>query len=430
MKAFDIALKDLTRSFRSASGIVFMFVLPLLVTGMFYFMFGNIAGNGEFSLPRTKVIIANLDEGGPHLQISAKNSPDGKKVHTMGELVVNILQSEDLADLLETTRVSAAANARVAVDRQEAQVAVIIPADFSRTFADTDQQAAIEFYQDPTLTIGPEIIRAVLNRFVDSLGGVKIVVNVFEDEAAPADVALTGQVVQRYMETSLMQETDLSEALLDIHATAAAPKQPENSLLNIIGPIMGGMMIFYAFFTGASTAESILREEEERTLPRLFTTPTPQAIILTGKFLAVFLTVLVQVFTVMVVARLVFGIQWGPPVPMILAAAGTVLSAASFGICANSFLKNTRQSGVLFGGVLTITGMVGMISTFFQGAATATFLGNTVSLLVPQGWAVRALKQSMDNAPAAEFGLTALVLLGWSVAFFTLGVWRFNKRYA
>ncbi len=33
-------------------------------------------------------------------------------------------------------------------------------------------------------------------------------------------------------------------------------------------------MIFYAFFTGTSTAQSILKEEEERTLPRLFTTPT------------------------------------------------------------------------------------------------------------------------------------------------------------
>ena len=39
---------------------------------------------------------------------------------------------------------------------------------------------------------------------------------------------------------------------------------------------MGGMMIFYAFFTGASTGQTILQEEEEGTLPRLFTTPTPQ----------------------------------------------------------------------------------------------------------------------------------------------------------
>lgn len=430
MKALDIALKDLTRSFRSAFAVVFMFVVPLLVTGMFYFMFGNIANNGEFSLPKTTVIVANLDEGGPRFQISAKNTPDGKKVRTMGELVVSILQSEETADLLQTTLTHSAADARAAVDRQAAQVAVIIPPDFSRNFADSDEQAAIEFYRDPTLTIGPEIIRAVLNRFMDGLGGVKIVVNVFLDEAAPDDTILVGQVVQQYMDMSLLQTTDLTESLLDIRAPAAAPpKRDENMLLSILGPIMGGMMIFYAFYTGASTAQSILREEEERTLPRLFTTPTPQATILTGKFLAVFLTVLVQVVVLLVVARLIFGIQWGNPIPVVVSAAGIVFSAASFGICVNSFLKSTRQGGVLFGGVLTVTGMIGMIGTFFQGSSSAEKLGGTVSLLVPQGWAVRGLRQAMDSASAGEFGLTALVLLGWSAVFFIIGVWRFNNRY-
>ena len=54
-------------------------------------------------------------------------------------------------------------------------------------------------------------------------------------------------------------------------------------------------MIFFAFFTGAASAQSILTEEEKGTLPRLFTTPTPELSILGGKFLAVALTVLVQV---------------------------------------------------------------------------------------------------------------------------------------
>ena len=54
MKAFDIAFKDMTRSFRSFFAVVFMFIVPLLVTGMFYFMFGNIASNGGFNLPRTR----------------------------------------------------------------------------------------------------------------------------------------------------------------------------------------------------------------------------------------------------------------------------------------------------------------------------------------------------------------------------------------
>ncbi len=86
MKILDIALKDMTRSFRSAMGLVFMFAIPLLVTGMFYFMFGNIANQGDFNLPRINVTIANLDEGGPKLQAGFENIPGGIQADTLRKI--------------------------------------------------------------------------------------------------------------------------------------------------------------------------------------------------------------------------------------------------------------------------------------------------------------------------------------------------------
>ncbi len=436
MKAFDIALKDMTRSFRSTFAVVFMFGVPLLVTGMFYFMFGNIAGEGGFNLPKTKVIIANLDEGGPKFQVNPKNIPGGKKADTMGELVVSILQSDEMTDLIEVMLADSAESARSAVDNQAAQVAIIIPTDFSHKFADVDEEAVIEFYQDPTLTIGPAIMKSILNRFMDGMAGVKIAVNVFLDEADTSEQALAGQVVQLYLKESLAESDDMEEELLEVRNPAqhggAQDKEEEtqNLLLSIVGPIMGGMMVFYAFFTGASSAESILKEEEERTLPRLFTTPTSQATILTGKLLSVFMTVSVQVVVLLIAAHLIFGIQWGDFPSVALMAAGIIISASSFGIFVNSFLKNTKQGGVLFGGVLTVTGMMGMIKIFAMNSPIAQTMGNTVSLLVPQGWAVRGLMQSMTGEPLDSILLTLLASLVWSAAFFIVGVWRFNRRYA
>jgi len=434
MKAVDIALKDLSRSFRSAFAVMFMFGIPLLVTGMFYFMFGNIASGGDFNLPKTKVVIANLDEGGPKFQVNTKNIPGGKDAHTMGQLIVGILQSEDLSKLIEVTLVPDADSARAAVDRQAAQVALIIPPDFSKQFADVNGKAVIEFYQDPTLTIGPSIIRSILNRFMDGMSGVKIAVNVFLDEADPKDDGLAGQVVQEYLHNSLTQTEDPEKALLDVRSPTSVPVDPAtettNLLLRIVGPIMAGMMVFYAFYTGTSTAQSILKEEEERTLPRLFTTPTSQAIILTGKFLSVFITVLVQIIVLLIAGNLIFGIRWGEFLPVALIAAGTVLSASSFGIFVNSFLKSTRQGGAVFGGVLTVTGMLGMISIFATGSPSAAQLGDTVSLMVPQGWAVHGLQQAMNGQPLTSVLITFLVMLVWSVVFFFVGVLRFNKRYA
>ena len=433
MKAFDIALKDMKRSFRSAFAVVFMFGVPLLVTGMFYFMFGNIASEGGFNLPKTKVMIANLDEGGPKFQVNPKNIPGGKKADSMGDLIVSILQSENMADLIEITSAPSAEAARASVDNQESQVAIIIPKDFSHQFADVDGKAVIEFYQDPTLTLGPAIMRSILNRFMDGMSGVKIAVNFFVDEAKPEQLALTGQVVNQYLKVSLAEDDDPEAELLEVRSPANGPKndaaESQNLLLGVVGPIMGGMMVFYAFYTGTSTAQSILKEEEERTLPRLFTTPTSQATILTGKLLSVFMTVAAQVIVLLIAAHLIFGIQWGDTLSVTLMAAGIIFSASSFGIFVNSFLKNTKQGGVVFGGILTVTGMIGMISIFAINSPAAAKLGGSVSLLVPQGWAVRGLMQTMNNQPLNSVLITMLVSFAWSAAFFIIGVWRFNRRY-
>jgi ABC-2 type transport system permease protein len=431
VKVLDIAIKDLTRSFRSAIALAFMFVVPLLVTGMFYFMFGSSASSGEFELARIRVIIANLDRKAPRLQASSGSAPGSFKANTLSELIVEILNSEDLSNLLDVSLAEDVSSLRAAVDSQKAQVAIIIPEGFSRRFANLNETAEIEFYQDPTLTIGPAIVKAILNQFMDGLSGVKITANLAVEEIDARDASLIGHVIQEYLDTSVQNSDDLSADLLEV-ITPLKPQAEdgENLVMHLLGPILGGMMVFYAFYTGAASAESILREEEEGTLPRLFTTPTPQVQILAGKFLAVFLTVLVQVLTLLTAGRLIFGVHWGDLPAIALEVTGVVFCATSFGIFINSLLKSTRQGGLIFGGVLTLTGMIGMISIFAMNSPGAATMGNTVALVVPQGWATRGLLQMMNNRPVADLFLNTLVLLVWSALFFGTGVWRFNRRYA
>ena len=430
MKILDIAIKDLVRSLRSAMLLVSMFGIPLMVTGIFYFMFGNIAQSGEFNLPRVHVVIANLDEGGPNLGLNGKNVPGDFEAETLGELVVEVLQSDDLADLIQAEIMPDAAAARAAVDSQQAQVAVIIPVDFSHQFADPYGKAEIEFYQDPTLTISPGVVKSILSQFMDGMAGVKIAADIAQEQAEMLDDprqagVMVGGVIQEYLRTSMVEDEDLSEAMLMVSAPQQKPQEESNPVLSIVGPIMAGMMVFYAFYTGVATAESILREEEERTMQRLFTTPTPQAIILSGKFLSVFLTVVMQVVVLLAAAHLLFGIQWGDPLSVAVAAFGLVFSASSFGIFVNSMLKDTKQGGIVFGGIISLTGMVGMMRTFSMNSASAA----TVSQLVPQGWAVRGMLETMGGQPLPDVLLSTLVMLVWGAVFFLVGVWRFHHRY-
>ena len=427
MKAFDIAIKDMTRSFRSAFALIFMFGVPLLMTGMFSLMFGGSGSkNQAFTLPVTKVVVANLDQGGPGFEAAKTQLPGGSQAGSMGDLILSVLQDKSFADLMQVTTVDSAEAARKAVDNQEAGAAILIPADFSARFSDLESQATIELYKDPALTIGPGIIQSILEQFMDSMSASRIAVSVTLKQTGSTDPALIGRVMQQYLSSA--PAGDQRAALLDIRSVTTN-KQSTSPLLTIIAPIMGWLIIFYAFFTGASTAQSILKEDEEGTLPRLFTTPTSQTTILAGKFLAVGLTVVVQMTVLLILGRLIFGIAWGTLPPVSLVTIGTILTAATFGIFLNSLLKSTKQSGLVFGGLLTVIGMLAGIPIFARGSSAAdTF--STISLLVPPGWAVRGLLQTMNSAPLHDVLITFLALTAWSIVLFVVGVLRFQKRYA
>jgi ABC-2 type transport system permease protein len=427
MKILDIALKDITRSFRSVFAVLFMFVIPLMVTGMFYIMFGGMKESEPgFNLPQTKVVIANLDVGDPGFETTNSQFPAEANLHSMGDMIVYVLQQDNLASLMKVKQMDSAEAARSAVDAQEAGVAVIIPADFSSRYSSLNGQAVLEVYQDPTMTLGPAIVRSVLNQFMDGVSEARIAVNVVVTQIGSSDPTLIGQVLETFLTASA--QTHDPAALLEVRSPSAAETSEIPFLLRIIGPIMGGMMIFYAFYTGTASAETLLQEDEMGTLQRLFTTPTTQTTILGGKLLAVLLTVSIQVTVLLSMGALIFGIEWGSLGSILIFSAGTILLASAFGVFVNSLMKSTKQGGIVFGGVLTFSGMIGLMPVFMVGSPSTTF--DTISLIVPQGWAARGLFQSMQGASSGNLLITLLVMLTWAVVLFGIGAWRFQKRYA
>ena len=437
MKAWDIAQKDITQSFRSMFAVVFMFGIPLLVTGLFYFMLGSGGDDEEgMTIAPTLVQIVNLDQGSPLFaqgmpsqDIPGMDGVDISAAQSMGEVLIAILHSPAFADLITLTTAADETAARAAVDAQQAGVAVTIPADFTLALIEPDVQATLRLYQDPALTIGPAIVRALLAQMIENFAGAKITLGVTLEQlnqaGQPVDGAAAQAIAMRYLQTM-----DDDSTALNLQAHTPGGEAAGNQTFNPIGMIMGGMLIFFAFFTGAATSESILREDERGTLPRLFTTPTLVTSILGGKFIAVALTLLGQVTFLLLFGWLVFGIHWGALVPAIVAALGLVLLAGTFGVFLVSLLKNTRQGSVVFGGVMTITGMLGIIKMFTMGVTTPNRALDIVSLLVPQGWAMRSLSLAMDGASLGEilpwFG-GALILSG---LFFFIGNQRLKQRFA
>lgn len=420
MKTIDIALKDLRRMFTSAFFLAFGLVLPLATAGLFYFAFGGMSsGNGGFDLAPIPVVVANLDraEGG----LAA------------GDVLAGVLE-ESLPGLIQASRVEDAAAARSAVDRQQAAVAVIIPEGLSAAVIQPDGRAAVEIYQDPTLSLGPGIVQGLVRHVVDAFAGAKIATQVTAARLAAHGSAVDGaalqNVAQEYSAWAAGGESDDGHALLAVRAPAGSSDEGTGPLGSVLGQIMAGMMVFYVFFSGAAAAESILQEDEAGTLPRLFTTPTPQPAILAGKFLSTFLLLGVQVTVLLVVSALIFDIDWGQPLLVGGMALGLVIVATGFGLLITSLMRDRRQAGIIYGGVLTVMGMLGMIGVFTAGVQGADNPLSTASLIVPQGWAVRGWQLLLTGAGSGEVIVPMAVMLVAGAVFFILGAVRFQKRFA
>jgi len=432
MKTLSIALKDLWRAFRSFFALAFMFGVPILMTFLFSFLFGGMGGESEagFDLPVTDVVIANLDEGNP---FATNLEHNGVAANSMGEMLVDTLQGETFQELMQISSASET-TARAAVDDQSAGLAIIIPPDFTDALiGQSSSQASLEFYKDPDLSIGPDVVKSIVMGVVDGFASTTLsmdtVLSVLKDEGISLDqneqLALVNALSGHSEEQT---QNNNADAQLEIIPPSTTGNGAQDPIQTILRGIMGGMMIFYAFFTGTTAAQTILQEEEDGTLARLFISPTDMRTILNGKFLAAFLMIIVQVVVLLGFANLVFEISWGPMLSLIFFSIGLVALASSFGLFIMSLVKSTKQAGIIYGAVLTFTGMLGISSVFVIGTSLEAAF-DYIPLFVPQGWAMKALEASWE----ANIGTSLLLsagMLAWAVVFFIIGNLRFKKRFA
>jgi ABC-2 type transport system permease protein len=426
MKILDIAFKDLTRSFRSAFAIGMMVIAPLILTGLIYFAFGGGSSDSP-SMPAIKVGVVNLDALPAESPLEA---PLGDNIRSMffDESVKSWITASDYAD---------EASARAALDKQEIGVAVIIPQNFTERYLSNDKDVQVLIINDPTLSIGPTVVQNMVTMMVDgvSAGGITLetIMERMQANGVEPDPAQFPTWIQRFgnwyadFQRNLFHHPD--QAAYVIVAPSAGETETANPIQKVMGLTMAGQMIFFAFFTGAYSMMSILREDEEGTLARLFTTPTDRTSILTGKFVSVFITVLLQGLVLMVAGHYAFGINWGEFGGVALALTGQVIAATGLGVLLIAFVKNTRQGGPVLGGGLTALGMLGGLFTANMPNAMPTAM-NVIANFTPQGWVIKAWRMVMDGQSAGNLLIPFLVMVGMGAVMFVIGAVMFRKRFA
>ena len=426
MKILDIAFKDLVRSFRSAFAIGMMVVAPLMLTGLIYFAFGGMS-SGDVSMTAIKVGVVNADE---LPDSSVLDAPIGDNIRSMffDESVKSWIEASDYTD---------EASVRAAVDKQEIGVAVIVPQNFTERYLSGEQDVQVLIVSDPTLSIGPSVVEDMVTMMVDGVAGGGIAIQtIMERLQANGFQPESTQIpswVERYSnwyadcQRNLFHHPD--KAALVLVAPSAGETETADPLAQMMGLTMAGQMIFFAFFTGGNSMMSILREDEEGTLARLFTTPTDRTKILMGKFLAVFITVLLQGIVLMIAGRFAFGVQWGKIASVALALTAQVIAAAGLGVLLISFVKSTKQGGPVLGGGLTFLGMLGGLFTANMPNALPGAM-NMIANFTPQGWVLKSWRMALDGAAAGSLLLPFLVTVAMGIVMFAIGAMMFKRRYA
>jgi ABC-type Na+ efflux pump permease subunit len=352
----------------------------------------------------------------------------------MGELLLSILRDEGLADLVAVNEAAGAEEAWALVDSGEAGVALTIPPDFSAVLAGDQGEAVIDLYQDPTLTLGPGIVRGLVSGLVDQFLTGRIGIGVAIEQAAeaglPVDEALVNEIVAAHIVPMQQQVGASTDALVVVRPPAdSSGNGGDNEFSAFLGTILAGQLVFFAFFTGASALQSILTEDERGTLQRLFTTPTSHLSIIAGKYGSTLLLLVVQFVVLTVIGAVVFTIYWGLPLSVLLAGIGLFVGAATTGLFLVSMMRTSRQGGIVFGGVLTITGLIGMLPVFTASVPEPPPLVSTISLLTPQGWVLRGLSEAMSDASAAAVALNTAVIFVWCLVFAFVAQHRLRRRF-
>lgn len=423
MKILDITLKDLTRTYRSPFTVGMTMLAPLLLIGLIYFAFGGASGGGS-ELPAIIVGLVNADRVPAQAPIS----------HPLGDDIRSMFFDKSVESWITARDYPDVTSARLALDNQDIDVAVIIPEDFTQHYLAGETGSLTHIISDPTLVIAPQVVQNMVTTMLDGAAGGKIAMETIDQryqingrQSGPAQIQrLIDRYSKWYAEFQRNMFHNPGKAAL-VTLSPNAEGKYKNPMQDILEPLMAGQMVFFAFFTGAFSMMSILREDEEGTLARLFTTPVRRTSILAGKFIAVFLSVIVQGFVLLIAAHYAFGINWGDPLAVILVLTGQVIAAAGLGVLLISFVKTSQQGGPVLGGGLTALGMVGGLFTSGMSMPKAFTM---LAVFTPQGWVIKAWKVVLSGQPLPEVVIPLLVMVLMGILMFIVGASMFRKRYA
>lgn len=411
-KLFQIALKDLRLIFRDRSALVLMLLAPFLLT------LGMGAITGRFSGSDT-------NSGVSDIPVALVNQ-DGAQ---LGDALVEMFTSADLDALLAPALLTDPAAARAAVDNDEYAAAILIPAGFTASIIPSPAQSApphpvqVEFYANPTRPTSAGILKAILEAFlgrveVSRIAGQVTVSRLLEDGIISAD-----QAVQVGMSAAeeMAQSTDAGSTIRLV-TTMEGGGAVAFDILAYMAP---GMALMFLMFTVTYGARSLLVENRQGTLARMLISPTTSTQVLGGKVLGIFLTAITQLLILIGGTSLLFRLQWGNPLAVVVLVLAAAFAATGWGMIIAAFLKTPGQIASVGSAVMLIFGLLG--GSFFDITMLPKWV-QTLSKVSPNAWGMEGFLDLARGGGMAVVRTPVIALLIMGALLFIAASFWLSRR--
>jgi len=411
MKTISITLKDLQILFKDRGALFQLFILPLLFILVFS---GALSAIGKSETPALPNLAVVDQDGGT----------------AAGDLI-NALTTDGSVSV----QPYAAADAQTRLDENKVVGILDIPVGFTTGI---QQGTPVKL----VFTTGKD-------SNLQQVEAIRLVV-----ESIAADMTLESQIVASLRQMGEMQANAPAEyQVFDTeHVLAQAQSQFMNAqarpLINVVQSVpqqeaeqeatpdlsqstIPGFTVLFVFLAAQTTASSIYEEKKIGSFRRLVAAPLSKAQLLAGKILPNFLIGLVQIVVIFIFGSLGMRLLGLSPLPIEKAPLGTILIAVILALCSSAFgiaiAAIARTENQISGlSTLSVWGMGLLGGSLVPLFVLERFMG-PVPMIVPHYWANRAFDDLLIRGLGlGDIALDLAVLLGFSLLFFAIGLWRFD----
>jgi ABC-2 type transport system permease protein len=186
-----------------------------------------------------------------------------------------------------------------------------------------------------------------------------------------------------------------------------------------------GMMAQFAIAGLIGAAELLVAERRTRTMSRMLTTRISRAEVLLGHYLAIFVMLFLQLVVLAGFGQLFLKLAYFErPLATLVVITATALATGAIGLLVGALAKTSDQA-VIFS-LLPMFIFAGLGGAWVPLEFTNATV-QAISKFTPVSWTMQGLKDILlRGAGVSEVWPASLALIGFTVVFFALAVWRFR----